>query len=184
MDLNAYTGRLTRDLYAVAGTGNEEVAEVAERFAGVLESSVRVVLLDAVVEADAEISRELTPGSVEVRLHGRDVGFAVTPAHGAAGPHPASPTAPVPAGAAAGVAAGAVAAPSDEDDADGGTARLSLRLPERLKPKVEQAAAAAGLSVNAWLVRSIGALVEAPAPVPSPAPAAPLTGQRHTGWVR
>lgn len=214
MDLNAYAGRLTRDLYAVGRTGDEELAEVTERLAGILESSVRVVLLDAVVEATAEISQEFAPGSVEVRLRGRDVGFAVTPAGDRSGPQPALPPPSAGAGATtdlAGAGTGAGTrdvtgdvkgdvtgadasgtsakppAPSEEDDADGGTARLSLRLPERLKPKVEQAAAAAGLSVNAWLVRSISTLVETPAQAPAePPPRAttPLTGQRHVGWVR
>ena len=173
MDTTAYVARLRRDLWAAGEPGGEETLAVAERLATALESSVRLVLLDALVEAAGEITEDLAPGAVEVRLLGRDVRFAVTP-----------PGATVtPSATTAGQAAEAPAA--DEGEEDGATARLSLRLPERLKPKVEQAAAAAGLSVNAWLVRSIGALVEAPAPPPAaPRPPTVTTGQRHTGWAR
>lgn len=177
MDVTDYTARLHRDLWTAGQAGGEEALAAAERMVSVLDSSIRLVLLDALVEAAGEITEGLAPGSVEVRLLGRDVQFAVTPpAAPASGPGAVAPTP---------AAADPVPAP-EEGDEDGGTARLSLRLPERLKPKVEQAAAAAGLSVNAWLVRSIGALVEAPAtPVPPPAPATRKSGgQRHTGWAR
>jgi hypothetical protein len=161
--------RLHRDLRVAAEAGGEETLAVAERLASGLESSIRLVLLDALVEAAGQISRDLAPGAVEVRLRGRDVDFAVTPAGGVSTPV-----------ATAGTTA---AEEADEGVGDGGTARLSLRLPERLKPKVEQSAAAAGLSVNAWLVRSISALVETSASPTAPPPTV-ITGQRHTGWVR
>jgi hypothetical protein len=179
MDVGVYAGRLHRDLWAAGEVGGEETLAVAERLATAMESPIRLVLLDALVEAAGEITEHLSPGSVEVRLLGRDVQFAVTsppgPSEGAAPPA----AAPTPDGAGG-------SAPSEEgDDGDGGTARLSLRLPERLKPKVEQAAAAAGLSVNAWLVRSITSLVDAPAAA-APPPAMPTnaSGQRQTGWAR
>jgi hypothetical protein len=185
MDVTAYTTRLQRDLWAAGQAGGEETLAVAERLATVLDSSIRLVLLDALVEAAGEISDALAPGSVEVRLLGRDVQFAVTPpADDAAAPGGT----PAP-DAAAPTATAATAATADEEDGDGGTARLSLRLPERLKAKVDQAAGAAGLSVNAWLVRSIATLVESPPRSPQPPPAPPTgtwtgLGQRRTGWVR
>lgn len=43
--------------------------------------------------------------------------------------------------------------PIPETD-DGGTSRMTLRLPEQLKPRIEQAAVTAGISVNSWLVRA------------------------------
>jgi hypothetical protein len=176
MDLVAYAARLSRDLRVVAEPGGEEALVTAERLAAALESSIRLVLLDALVEAAGEISRELAPGSVEVLLRGREVDFAVTASV-------AADDAMVDVNDATGPAA-----LSDVDEGGGTMARLSLRLPERLKPKVEEAAAAAGLSVNAWLVRSIGALVEAPVRPAAARPASPppsmTTGQRQTGWVR
>ncbi len=174
MDVLPYAARLHRDLRLAAETGSEETLAVAERLASGLESSIRLVMLDALVEAAAEITRDLAPGSVEVRLHGRDVNFAVTPATGASTSASGTGVPTVPDGAEDG---------ADDGVDDGGTARLSLRLPERLKPKVEQAAERAGLSVNAWLVRSISALVETAA-WPSTTPPPVTTGQRHTGWAR
>ncbi|MCD5309500.1 hypothetical protein [Kineosporia babensis] len=182
MDINAYSARLHRDLYAAGQLGGEDALVLAEKMANALDPSIRLVLLDAMVEAAGEITEGLAPGAVEVRLAGREVQFAVTP------PAVAEPIQP-------GTAAPAVQPPaatgSEESEADGGTARLSLRLPERLKGRVEEAAGAAGLSVNAWLVRSIAQVLEAPTVQPPPAaPSTPsptvkiVTGQHITGWVR
>ena len=165
MDLLPYAARLQRDLLSSARAGGDEAVELAELLAGSLESSARLVILDALVEASAEITTALAPGSVEVRLRGRDADLVVTTAEAV----PASTT-PVP-----------VPAPASDDGDEGGTARLSLRLPERLKPRIEDEAEAAGLSVNAWLVRTIGAAL-----ADRPATSAPTvtTGQRLTGWAR
>ena len=46
--------------------------------------------------------------------------------------------------------------PAPQGDDEGGTARLTLRMPESLKTRVEQAAGREGISTNAWLVRAIG----------------------------
>jgi siderophore synthetase component len=170
MDLIPYAARLHRDLRIAAESGGEETVEVAERLAASLESATRLVLLDALVEAAGEITSDLAPGSVEVRLRGREVDFAVT------------------SGAAVEAAVAPTTTPTDvlEDTDEGGTARLSLRLPERLKPRVEQAAEAAGLSVNAWLVRSISTILDTTslASAAPPTPGTIATGQRQTGWVR
>lgn len=163
MDLLPYAARLQRDLLSSARAGGDEAVELAELLAGSLESSARLVILDALVEASAEITARLAPGSVEVRLRGRDADLVVTTAEAV----PATST-PVP-------------TPAADDGDEGGTARLSLRLPERLKPRIEDEAEAAGLSVNAWLVRTIGAAL-----ADRPATSAPTvtTGQRLTGWAR
>ena len=168
MDLIPYIARLHQDLRAAAEAGSEDSLVVVERLAAALEASTRLMLLDAVVEAAGEITRGLAPGAVDVRLRGREVEFVVTP--------PATV-------AAAASDRAAAPSPNTEDADEGGTARLSLRLPERLKPLVERAAETAGLSVNAWLVRSITTLVEGP-PAVGPTPPAMTGGQRHTGWAR
>ncbi|HEY7071346.1 MAG TPA: hypothetical protein VH479_14565, partial [Acidimicrobiales bacterium] len=109
-----------------------------------------------------EITGELAPGSVEVRLRGRDPEFVVTTAPPAGRPvEDAPPAAPV-------------------DDEEGGTTRLTLRLPNHLKPHMDEAAARAGLSVNAWLVRAVTVALE---PRAEPRRSGPI-GQRYSGWVR
>jgi hypothetical protein len=73
----------------------------------------------------------------------------------------------------------AAAASTPEDAA---TARINLRLPEALKARVEDAAAGAGLSVNAWLVRALGAAVD-PQATPPRSGSRPSGGGTFSGWV-
>ena len=49
--------------------------------------------------------------------------------------------------------------PVGDPAAEGGTARITLRLPEHLKARAEEAAERDGLSVNSWLVRAVAAAV-------------------------
>jgi predicted HicB family RNase H-like nuclease len=118
-----------RDDVASLLAGEEGALDALERLQRAVEASVQLRLLDAVGEAAQELSTQLTAGHVDVRIAGRDVQLVFVDA-------PESP-----------------AAAPDEDEA--GTARLTLRMPESLKGKVESAAAHEGLSVNAWLVRTI-----------------------------
>jgi hypothetical protein len=70
---------------------------------------------------------------------------------------------------------------SEESD-DGSVARISLRLPDALKGRAEAAAAAEGTSLNAWLVRAVGAAVGA-----SSRPGPPHGGRgprRYSGFAR
>ncbi|MFI7706875.1 hypothetical protein [Nonomuraea sp. NPDC049480] len=177
MDLAPYVDNLRRELAIAAGAGGEEARALAERLAAALEPAARLALLEALSAAADEITRDLAPGSVEVRLRGRDPGFVVTPPPvgqpfeearetGRAERPPAPP-------------------PPPPDADDGGTSRISLRVPEHLKPRIEEAAARDGLSVNAWLVRAVSAALDPEdAGRRSGGRAAPQTGKRYTGWVR
>ncbi|MBL7522029.1 hypothetical protein I6A84_29120, partial [Frankia sp. CNm7] len=149
MDLAPYVDTVREELAVAAEAGGEEARALADRLTATLESTIRLTLLEALSAAADEITRELAPGSVDVRLRGRDASFVVTspsrpfdePAerHGEATPAPA-PASPSP-------------APAAEGD-DAAIARINLRLPEHLKTRIEQAAGQASLSVNAWLVRA------------------------------
>ncbi|MEU5210441.1 hypothetical protein [Streptomyces sp. NPDC020742] len=180
MDLTPYVDNLRHELAVAADAGGDEARALAERLTTPLESAARLTLLNALSAAMGEITRDLAPGSVDVRLRGVDPEFVVTlPPRldpyeepegpgSAAGPAPVHPTPVVPEG--------------DE----GGTARINLRLPAHLKTKAEEAAGQEGLSVNAWLVRAVATALE-----PGERPAArPSGGARHwgrqgyTGWVR
>jgi hypothetical protein len=72
-------------------------------------------------------------------------------------------------------------APGQESADDAGQSRITLRLPDHLKGRMESAAAAGGLSVNAWLVRAITAALESPGRGSRPRPA---VGKRYTGFAR
>ena len=53
---------------------------------------------------------------------------------------------------------------------DSGTARITLRLPESLKQRVEERSARQSISVNSWLVRAITAAVDTPGDATSAGP--------------
>ncbi|MFI7604475.1 toxin-antitoxin system HicB family antitoxin [Micromonospora sp. NPDC049366] len=183
MELRGYVDAVRRDLAVAAAAGGEEARELGERLSAALESSIRLALLDALSEAATEITRDLAPGSVDLRLRNREPSFVVTPppaeqwADDTETPVASPLTPPV--------------MPPPQPPADGEdetTVRISLRLPEHLKARVEQAAAAAGVSINTWLIRAAAAAVDAGNQAPrAEAPrrsGTPTGGQRYTGWVR
>lgn len=137
MDLTPYVDTLRRELAVAAAAGGDEARELAERLVAPLEAAARLTLLDVFSAAMDEVTRELAPGSVDVRLRGLDPDFVVTPP-------PAEPFK-------------ARTRPPADGDEDGTTARVNLRLPAHLKARAEEAANRDGLSVNAWLVRAVSA---------------------------
>ena len=172
MDLTPFVDQLRRDLLTAADAGGEEARALAERLTAPLESSVRLALLSALSQAAEEITGQLAPGTVDVRLRGSDLGFAVT----------APPTEPPP-GPADETPAPEVLDPAIDLD-EGGTLRITLRLPEQLKSRVDDAAARLGVSVNTWLVRAVANAVE-----PGRHPSETRRGRRaygaeYTGWAR
>jgi hypothetical protein len=168
MDLTPYVENVRRELAVAAEAGGDDSRALAERLTAPLESAIRLTLLDALADAAGEITRELAPGSVDVRLRGREPDFVVTPAG------PATSDEPEP------DADGAAAAVPLVDD--GATARVNLRLPESLKARAEEAAGRERLSVNAWLVRAVAAALE-PGDRGRKASQDPNSGRRYTGWV-
>ncbi len=159
---------LRSQLVAAAESGGPESRAAVERLVPGLEAATRLVLLEALSAAADEITRELAPGAVEVRLRGTDPDFVVTAPAYEAGDVAPSGNAPSP------------VFPAGDDE--GGTARLNLRLPEGLKARIEEAARRDGLSLNAWLVRAAAAAVEGTrAQMPRPSPGG---SQKYTGWVR
>ena len=151
-------------------SGGPETEEIAGRLAAALDAAARLAILDALSDAAGEITRDLAPGSVDVRLRGRDVEFAVTPpSPDDAGRTPRRPRlAPARPGRPT----------TGEDGDDAATSRTTLRLPDSLKARAEAAAANEGLSLNTWLVRAITAALE---PTPAAQRAALV---QFSGWVR
>jgi hypothetical protein len=163
MNLTPYVAALRNELANAADLGGPEARTLAERLTVPMESAVRLALLDALAAAADEITRDLAPGSVQMRLRDREPSFIVT----VPPPDDLPPAAP--------------AAPSVVPDDEGSVSRINLRLPDQLKGRIEEAAARDGLSVNAWLVRAAAAAVQ---PEPTTTTRAPVGGQRFTGWVR
>lgn len=170
MDLTPYVNELRRELAVAAEAGGEDARALAERLTAPLESAARLVLLDALSAAAAEITHDLAPGSVDVRLRGRDPAFVVTP--------------PLPDRQFDEPAPAAEASVPPPEGEEGATARISFRLTEHLKARIEEAAGQAGLSVNAWLVRAAAAALEPGGSGYRSGRRAPTGGQRYSGWVR
>ncbi|GAA0387839.1 hypothetical protein [Streptomyces luteireticuli] len=173
MDLTPYVDTLRRELAVAAEAGGEEARELAERLTAPLESATRLTMLNVLSAAMDEITRELAPGSVDVRLRGLDPDFVVTPPPADSGPVAPAPAAPVE----------QFRPPVPAEGDEGGTARVNLRLPAHLKARAEEAANREGLSVNAWLVRAVSAAVDGGAR-PRTTETARTVGQSFTGWVR
>jgi hypothetical protein len=173
MELEPYVATLRQEFALAAEAAGDEAMAVAERLIVPLESSMRLALLEALSAAADEITRDLAPGSVHVRLQGREPRFVVTPApaevFAEAGPLPSSAALP--------------AAPEGDD---GAVSRINFRLAQHLKDRIEQAADRSGLSVNGWLVRAAAAALETDAAIGSPAAPRRATagGQHFTGWIR
>jgi predicted transcriptional regulator len=162
MELGQYVNDLQRQLVDAADNGTDDTRAVAERLAAGLDASVRLVLLDVLSNAAGEITRDLAPGSVDVRLRGREVEFVVT----------------APTTEAEGEDRPAASVDLDETS----TSRTTLRLPDALKARVDEAAAADGLSVNTWLVRAVAAALQ-----PKQRRSAQRTlrtGDNFAGWAR
>ncbi|WP_446218632.1 hypothetical protein [Micromonospora sp. IBHARD004] len=172
MELRPYIDALRHELALAAAAGGDDARELAERLTAPLESAARLALLDALSEAAAEITQDLAPGSVDLRLRNREPSFVVTPPP--ADPWTDQSAAPAP-------PPGPASAPTPgEDEA---TVRISLRLPETVKTRVEQAAARAGVSINTWLIRAAAAAADSDAGRPATG-SATSGSQRYTGWVR
>lgn len=178
MDLQPYVDSIQRQLEAAADTGGDEARALAQRLVAPLDSAIRLALQDALTVASEEITVDLAPGSVEVRLRGRDLEFVVTP------PPVEVPSADM-GGADAATRPWTAGASADVDDVDeGGMSRINFRLPEQLKVRIERAAGSEALSVNAWLVRVVGARVDGTDPERRQESRPARSGNRFTGWVR
>ena len=162
MELGQYVSALQQQLVDSAANGAPDTRVAAERLAAGLDAATRLVLLDALSASVGEITRELAPGAVDLRLRGREVEFVVSRPNSEADADE-RPVASV-----------------DLDDVS--TSRTTLRLPDALKARVDDAAAADGLSVNTWLVRAIAAALQ-----PKQRRSAQRTlrsGDNFAGWAR
>src|SRR6516225_12425581 len=126
MELSDYVGKLRGELTSITRFAGEDVSRAAELLTEALDSSVRLVLLDVLSAAAADITARLSDTVVELRLADGEPAFVVTTA---------PPEAEYPGPPAAGA-----------DAEEPGTARLTLRVPDSLKARIEAAAARDGVS--------------------------------------
>lgn len=168
MDLSEYVAALRGEMTTITRFAGEDVARAAEMLTDAMESSVRLTLLEALSAAAAEITTRLDDAVVDVRLAGSDADFVVTMTNDEPFRPPAPPAPP--------------AAPGGESSDD--MARVTLRLSEPLKARVEAAASESGVSVNAWLIRAISQALDAPPGRERSGRSRGGPGQRYTGFAR
>jgi hypothetical protein len=164
MELSEYVAGLRAELESVSQIGGEEAARAAVLIAHGLEPAVRLTLLDVLSAAAAEITSRLDGTVVEVRLAGGEPSFVIQHTEP---PAPAEP----------------FSSPGADENEDSGVARVTLRLSENLKSRIEGAAAEESTSVNSWLVQAARRALDGPGPT------ATFTfrrgpGQRFTGYAR
>jgi HicB family len=169
MNLSQYVGGLSDQLAAITQIAGEDVARAARMLTDAMESSIRLTLLETLSAAAAEITTQLDDVAVDVRLVGSDADFVVTntsvePYRPPPPPH------------------GTVPAPGSEAADD--MTRVTLRLSEPLKARVEAAASEAGISVNAWLIRAIGQALGTPPGRERSGRSRSGPGQSYTGFAR
>jgi hypothetical protein len=160
MDLSQYVNQLREDLAAAAGAGDEQTRQTAALLGAALEPAARLAIMNALADLAAEVTEALGDRVVEVRLDGRDIRVAVT------GEQPTEPELePEPA------AQGAFRGFGGDS---GDISRITLRLVEQIKGQAEQAAAAKGMSLNAWVAQAVQGALSGGGPHQK--------GRKHEGW--
>ncbi len=147
MDLSPYVESVRTGVANASALADEHTQQVAARLGGAIESSTRLALIEALSDAAATISAELAPSSVELRMSGLEPEFAVI-VHGT----DQQPTLLLP---DAGSESESTGDEPDEVIDDEPVARVTLRLPQSVKSKVDDRATAEGISTNAWLIRVV-----------------------------
>lgn len=135
MKLSPFVESLRQDLERSVAAAGQDAERIGGLLAAALDPAARLALMDAISATAAEVSAAVHGVQVQVRLAGRDPEIVVN--------------------------AEDVAPPAGPDDLDSGTSRITLRLPDSLKSRVETRAERDGQSVNAWLVQAVRRATEA-----------------------
>jgi hypothetical protein len=134
MEFDNIVEGITADLRRAGAIGGEETARIADLLVAGVEPSIWLHLLEALYRAARELEESAPGVSIEIRLEGRNPVLSLVREE--------------PEGSAT---EGESLGDYSEDD----VLRITLRLPEGLKVRVEEAAARAGASVNAWIVAAL-----------------------------
>jgi predicted DNA binding CopG/RHH family protein len=134
MQIDGHIQALREDLVRVAALGDEATSRAADLLSVAIEASLARRIQDVLAEAALDLSAQLESegAHVEVRIAGRDPELVLVREDGSV--------------------------PEPVDEAF--SARITLRLPESLKQRIESAAGREGASVNTWLVQALQRSVE------------------------
>ncbi|MEO6957871.1 MAG: hypothetical protein ABI137_14095 [Antricoccus sp.] len=152
MELNTYIQQVRDGVNSAAALADENTQQIAQRLGGTVESSMRLALIEALSDATAEISHELAPGSVELRMQGSTPQFVVAQGDAEFDPNLADDDSDE-----VDVLDGELDddVDTEQDELDDTQVRLTLRLPKWVKDKVDTYAAEDGVSVNTWLAEVV-----------------------------
>lgn len=125
MKMSKFIDLLTADLKALGKLGGTDLESAVSRLIPTLEPVLRTRLLEALTEAADELKDQLPGSRVEARLAGDDVEFVYLQDESLPRETPAELN-----------------------------ARITLRLPEDLKSRIESAATNEGISLNSWLLKA------------------------------
>jgi HicB-like protein involved in pilus formation len=138
VQIDGYIQALREDLARIAAVGDESTARAAGLLAVALDAAVRQRLIEALGEAALELSSQIDDGRIEVRYAGSDPELVFVREE--------------------------AEEPQAQASADTElTARITLRLPEPLKQRIEDAASRELVSVNTWIVQALVRNASAPA---------------------
>jgi hypothetical protein len=137
MQIDGLIQALREDLIRVAALGDETTSRAAELLSIAIEASLGRRIQDVLGQAALELNDQLDSAHVEVRIAGHDLQLVLVREDGTT--------------------------PEPVDEAY--SARITLRLPESLKQRVESSAAREGASVNTWLVQALQRAVESHRPM-------------------
>ena len=168
MELSPYIESVRAGVVNASSLADEQTQHVAQRLGTAIESSTRLALIQALSDAAGTISAELAPSSVELRMVGQDPEFVVSVQTAEAEPTLLMPEPES-------------ASEETAEAEDEPVARITLRLPQSVKLRVDDVASSEGISTNAWLIRAVmdalsersGSRPEWPQPPRPPMPPSP-----------
>jgi hypothetical protein len=168
MELSPYIESVRVGVVNASSLADEQTQHVAQRLGTAIESSTRLALIQALSDAAGTISAELAPSSVELRMVGQDPEFVVSLQTAEAEPTLLMPEPES-------------ASEETAEAEDEPVARITLRLPQSVKARVDEVASSEGISTNAWLIRAVmdalsersGSRPEWPPPPRPPMPPSP-----------
>jgi anti-sigma factor RsiW len=146
MNLSPYLESVRTGVAHASALADEQTQHVAERLGTAIEASTRLALIEALSDAAGTISAELAPSSVELRMVGVEPEFVISVQTAEA-----EPTLLLPDSEPDGEATGE----SSTVEAEEPVARVTLRLPQSVKARVDEMASSDGISTNAWLIRAV-----------------------------
>jgi len=177
MELSPYIESVRVGVVNASSLADEQTQHVAQRLGTAIESSTRLALIQALSDAAGTISAELAPSSVELRMVGQDPEFVVSLQTAEAEPTLLMPEPES-------------ASEETAEAEDEPVARITLRLPQSVKARVDEVASSEGISTNAWLIRAVmdalsersGSRPEWPPPPRPPMPPSPdmISGLRSS----